>query len=210
MPQHDLDPQQTGPAGDSQQLPAGPDPRSALRRFRVAWLLLMVAAGLLFISSKTGQVVTIERGETVEFRHAAMPLLFSAAAGASACLAAVYAIRSRIWPGLVFGIAAAVLGVFVLGLGLPGAARGRVVLARDRFVVPASGFWWTPPREIPLADLELVWIQTDEPARRTVTFVRKGDVAPDEVPLGDLLTAALPELRRRAAALGAHVLDNVE
>jgi hypothetical protein len=120
------------------------------------------------------------------------------------------AARSRVpLIGYVMASLLAVMGFGMLALDAP-RFHGRVVLEPDRFIIPRTGFSWTPPAAIRLGELKVAWLHAAAIDERHMTFVMSGGATPVEVPIGDVLSAALPEFRRRLNAREVDVVKDVD
>jgi hypothetical protein len=197
-----------GPADDRTESTAAFDGRLALRRLRIAFAFLAIAAVLFFATSRALRVVPTDYGDgTIEFHFGRSGQLLSVIGLSCLVCCVVFALRSRVWfPGYVLAIAATLMLLMNVLLDAPG-FRARVVLATDHVEVRPVGFIWTSHHRIPWADISVISARHEGDHQR-VTFARRGNAAPIDVPLGTELSAAFPELRNRAAARGIDVIDD--
>lgn len=167
-----------------------------MQRFRLAMLLWFVAAGVLFLASKTTGVESDDREGQVVYCLSAWAVILPAIAGtvglASACLTAT----ARIGLVRLFALLFAGLTLMLFCASYD-AARSHVTITNTELILPMRGFPHRQHYRVKFADIAAVMVDRE----REELTITTGGGATTIIPFGDLVRAAYKDI---TAALASH------
>jgi hypothetical protein len=160
-----------------------------MRRFRVAFGFLVIAAVLMFVAARTGGVRVIRAEGVSVYRHSISTTILSGLAALMSLAATGLIATARIGVLRWFAALSGLLGV-LLAVACADSAVTRVVVRRRELELPGVGMVWRPVERVSVDELQAVVIRRQ---KRELEFTRK-DGRTVRLPEGDLVRAAMPEI----------------